>query len=92
MKPLRWSESKDEKLRKERGVGFQDVEKRLAEGEPLEVVVHPNPRKYPIQKFFVLDMAGYVYKVPFVESSEEIFLKTIIPDRKLRRRHGGGKA
>jgi len=32
-------------------------------------------------------MKGYVYLIPFVEDDETIFLKTIIPNRKVRRRY-----
>lgn len=32
---------------------------------------------------------GYVYLVPFVESEEEIFLKTIIPSRKATKYYRG---
>lgn len=31
---------------------------------------------------FVVNIDEYVYLVPYVETSEEIFLKTIIPSRK----------
>jgi hypothetical protein len=32
---------------------------------------------------------GYAYLVPFVESDEEIFLKTIIPSRKATKYYAG---
>jgi len=32
----------------------------------------------------------YVYLVPFVESEGEVFLKTIIPSRKAKKRYGVG--
>ncbi len=31
-----------------------------------------------------------VYLVPFVENSQEIFLKTIIPSRKMKKKYLGG--
>lgn len=42
-----------------------------------------NPVKYPNQKIFILRINDYVYYVPFIEDEEKIFLKTIIPSRKL---------
>jgi hypothetical protein len=32
-------------------------------------------------------MKEYVYYVPFVEDEEKVFLKTIIPSRKLAKEH-----
>jgi len=34
---------------------------------------------------FVVRIRGYAYLVPFVESKQELFLKTIIPSRKATR-------
>ena len=34
-------------------------------------------------------MEDYLYLVPFVESEEEVFLKTIIPSRKAKKKFGG---
>ena len=41
--------------------------------------------KYPNQRIFVIDVEGYAYLVPYVESDEHFFLKTIIPSRKATR-------
>ena len=57
----------------------------------LDNVKHPNPEKYPEQKIFVLSIDEYVYLVPYVESVEEIFLKTIIPSRKATKEYLGGR-
>jgi len=37
-------------------------------------------------------MADYVYLVPYIESPEEVFLKTIIPSRKFTKVYPGGGA
>lgn len=42
---------------------------------------------YPHQKIFVLEIERYVYLVPFIESENEVFLKTIIPSRKFTKRY-----
>jgi hypothetical protein len=34
-------------------------------------------------------MEDYLYLVPFVESEEEVFLKTIIPSPKAKKKFGG---
>ena len=51
---------------------------------PLE---NPNQRRYADQRVFVVNVQGYAYLVPFVESDTEVFLKTIIPSRKATRRY-----
>lgn len=84
-----WSATKDHKLRIERGVGFLDVVAAIAGGGLLDVLEHPNSAKYAGQRIFVVRCHDYVYLVPFVESGSEIFLKTIIPSRKMTRAYGG---
>jgi hypothetical protein len=54
-------------------------------GRLLDVLAHPNPRKYPRQKVLVVDIASYACLVPFVEEVDHFFLKTIIPSRKATR-------
>lgn len=48
----------------------------------LETIEHPNQDKYPGQKIATVMIDDYVYLVPYVQASEDIFLKTIIPSRK----------
>jgi len=36
---------------------------------------------------FVVDVEGYVYLVPYVETEESVFLKTIIPSRKMTKKY-----
>ncbi|TVQ22148.1 MAG: hypothetical protein EA383_15885 [Spirochaetaceae bacterium] len=46
--------------------------------------------QYPGQKILVVRIEEYVYVVPFVDSDEGRFLKTIIPSRKATRDYLGG--
>ena len=89
MKPYRWLTTKNEKLQAERGLTFEQLVVAIESGGLLDVVNHPNPRKYPRQLVFVVEVEGYVYLVPFVEEDEYYFLKTIIPSRKATRLHLG---
>jgi len=57
----------------------------------LAVVDHPNKARYPHQRIFVLNLGGYAHLVPFVETAEEIFLKTIIQNRQATKRCLGGE-
>ena len=58
----------------------------------LDTIVHPNQKQYPSQRLFIIDVEGYVCVVPFVEEEEVIFLKTIIPSRKMTKLYLGGGA
>ena len=49
--------------------------------------------KQLVQRVFVVELNNYVYYVPFVKAGDDLFLKTIIPSRKLTKeylRQGGG--
>ncbi|MCU0736049.1 MAG: hypothetical protein MUF20_11110 [Methylotetracoccus sp.] len=59
-------------------------------GNEVDIFEHPNQERYPGQKISVVLVEGYAYLVPFVESEEEIFLKTIIPSRKATKQYVGG--
>ena len=67
------------------------VLEKLLKGEILGRKSHPNKDKYPNQKIFILELDGYICYVPFVENKTEIFLKTIIPSRKLNKEHKGDR-
>ena len=91
MKRFNWNSEKNQQLIRERGISFEDVVFFILQGEILDNVRHPNPEKYPEQRIFVISIDEYVHLVPYVESSEEIFLKTIIPSRKATKEYLGGK-
>jgi hypothetical protein len=77
-----WSAEKNESLKLDRGVSFEEVVFHIERGDLLDVLEHPNQRRYPGQRIVVVDIRGYAYLVPFVESEREIFLKTAIPNRR----------
>jgi uncharacterized DUF497 family protein len=78
-----WDKKKNTKLIKERKVSFEIVVAYIQEGAVLDKVMHPNKTKYPNQKMYIIEIDEYVYVVPYIEDKEKIFLKTIIPSRKL---------
>jgi hypothetical protein len=80
-----YSHEKNLKLLRERGIGFEDVIVVLAGKGALTVIDHPNRRKYPQQKIYVLDIKGYIYLVPFDKDGDKIILKTVYPSRKMTR-------
>lgn len=89
MKIFSWSPEKNRRLRKERGIAFEEVLFHIAAGDILDVLEHPNLERYAGQKIYVLSIEDYAYLVPFVETDEEIFLRTIFPSRKATRQYLG---
>ena len=85
MKSFRWLPDKNDLLKQERGVSFEDITVAVEAGGLLEIVPHQNPTKYPRQKIMVVGVAGYAFLAPFVEEEDHFFLKTIIPSRKATR-------
>jgi uncharacterized DUF497 family protein len=83
MKVFEWNADKNERLREERGVTFEEVVFHILHDGLLDILEHPNKKKYPGQRIFVVDIEGYAYLAPFVETEESVFLKTIIPSRKM---------
>jgi len=86
-----WNHEKNEQLVRERGISFEEVVFHIERGDVLDVLEHPNDERYPEQRLFVVAVDDYAYLVPFVESEEELFLKTIIPSRKATKRYLGGR-
>jgi hypothetical protein len=72
-------------LRKERGVGFEDIVFHIERGDLLDILEHAN--RYAGQRLFVVRREDYVYLVPFVEDEHTVFLKTIIPSRKATKQY-----
>lgn len=87
MKPFRWNDDKNDALKAERGVSFENVVVAIESGGLLDIVSHPNQSRYPNQRILVLAWDGYVHLVPFVEEEAHFFLKTVIPSRKATRDH-----
>ena len=89
MKYFAWDAAKNAKLRKERGIGFEDIVFHIARGDLLDILEHPNPDRYAGQRIFVVRREDYVYLVPSVEDAQTVFLKTIIPSRKATKQYLG---
>ena len=85
MKPFRWNHEKNEMLKIERGISFEEMVLAIEAGGLLDELRHPNPEKYPNQSVLVVTLDGYVYLMPYVEEPDYYFLKTVIPSRKATR-------
>jgi len=90
MKHITWNPEKNKLLQAERNISFEDVVFHISIGGILDTFEHPNQEKYPGQLIHVIEIERYVYLVPFIESEDEVFLKTIIPSRKATKTYLGG--
>lgn len=86
----KWNHEKNQRLKAERGIGFEQIVMHIERGGVLDIVQHPDQTKYPKQQILVIEINKYVYLVPFVEGEKGRFLKTIIPSRKATRDYLGG--
>ena len=68
-------------------MSFEEALLAIEQGRLLDILEHPNTQKYGHQKIFVVEMRQYVYLVPFVDDGGEVFLKTIVPSRKLTKQY-----
>lgn len=91
-KTIRYSLEKNELLKVQRDISFEDVILALESGNLLDDLEHPNKEKYPNQNIFIIliEIKEYVYLVPYVEDDTSIFLKTIIPSRQMNKKYNKG--
>lgn len=85
MKYLNWSQEKNELLKAEREISFEEIALLIETGNILGIEENPG---HPNQKIYILEIENYAYIVPFVERENEIFLKTAFPSRKYTKRFG----
>ncbi len=83
----RWSSEKNEILLATRGISFLDVIKELENNGIIDHYKHPNTEKYPNQYIYVILLNDYVHYVPYIKENGNIFLKNIIPSRKLNKKY-----
>jgi hypothetical protein len=81
---FRWNEEKNEFLKRERNISFEEIVGYIKKGFVVDDKKHINSEKYPNQRIMFLDINGYIYEIPYIFDQGEgyFFLKTIIPSRK----------
>ena len=77
-----WSDDKNEWLKQERDISFEEVVFHIERGDVLNIV--PNP-SYRNQNMYVIRMRNYIWIAPFIQETSHIFLKTVYPSRKATR-------
>jgi len=80
MKKFNWNQRKNEKLKIEWEISFEEIVFAIENGGLLDDTEHPSRTN---QRLFVVLLNNYTYLVPYVKENENrVFLKTIIPSRK----------
>ncbi|MEA1911512.1 MAG: DUF4258 domain-containing protein [Spirochaetota bacterium] len=85
MKYLNWSSEKNEILKHERGISFEEIAFLIESGQIIGIEENPGRSN---QKMYVLEIENYAIIVPYVETDDEIFLKTAFPSRKYTKLYG----
>ncbi|AIE75606.1 MULTISPECIES: BrnT family toxin [unclassified Synechocystis] len=83
MYEFRWNSEKNEWLKQNRRVSFEQIVKAVQNDDVLADVENPNQEKYPHQYMLIVKISDYVYCVPYVKDGSTHFFKTIFPSRKM---------
>lgn len=83
MKEIRFNKLKSERLKKIRGVSFEEI----LDAELVCVREHPARKA---QRIMYFKHQGYIWMVPYTVERDHIFLKTLYPSRKYTKMHRGG--
>jgi hypothetical protein len=84
-----WNPTKNEWLKGERDISFEQIIIHLSRGDVWKVTDHPDQANYPGQKLYFVVIDNYIYIVPYMVEKDYIFLKTIIPSRKATKMYQG---
>ena len=71
--------------KKTRGLSFEEVAIQI-EAKKI-IAVEKNPRRNN-QNIYIIEIDDYAVVVPFIETENEIFLKTIFKSRKFSKKYG----
>jgi len=85
MKYLNWNSEKNDILKRERGISFEEIAYLIESDQVIGIEENPG---YPNQRMYVLEIDSYAIIVPYVENDDEIFLKTAFPIRKYTKKYG----
>lgn len=76
-----WDESKNDLLKKERDISFEEIAEKIINHDIMEILMNPKRKN---QHVFVISIREYTYGVPFIiDEHDNIILKTAYPSRKL---------
>ena len=81
---IEWDPVKNERLKKARGISFEEI----LEAKFIKREKHPSKE---LQERILVEWMDYIWVVPFVRTSDGIFLKTIYPSRKYTKQYREAK-
>lgn len=87
MKIFRWNHEKNEQLKIEREISFEEIVLAIEGDGLLDILKYPDETTYPNQPILVVVSDEYIYLVPCVEEADYYFLKSIIPGHKETRNY-----
>ena len=61
-----WDDEKNERLKRTRGVSFEEMVIAIEDGNVVDVLQHPNADRYPNQLVYLVEYKDYVFVVPFL--------------------------
>ena len=76
-----WDETKNERLKEVRGISFDLVLYHIHHNDLIDTVRHPDQRRYPGQRLYIVAINGYAYVVPFDRTGTVVTLRTVYPSR-----------
>jgi uncharacterized DUF497 family protein len=85
MKYLNWDSEKNKVLKQARGISFEEIAYLIESGQVIGIEENPG---HPNQRMYILEIDNYAILVPYVETDNEIFLKTAFPSRKYTKKYG----
>jgi uncharacterized DUF497 family protein len=77
-----WDPEKNEKLKRERGISFEEIALLLGAGSVWAITRHWNTEKYPNQRIFLIPIDGRIIAVPFVQNKDLFFSRPRSPQEK----------
>ncbi len=86
-----WDPEKNIWLKRERNISFERIIFHLSKGDVWKIPDHPDQTNYPGQKIYFVVIEDYVYLVPHIVENKYIFLRTIIPSRKVTKLYKEGQ-
>ena len=83
MQEIRWSLLKSERLKKTRGVSFEEI----IGAKLIGIKKHPSRKN---QNIMLFEYKRYIWIVPYIVEKDFIFLKTLFPSRKYTKEYRKG--
>ena len=75
MKQLLWNLVKSKRLKRTRGVSFEEI----IQSKLIGIKAHPKREQ---QNIMLFEYKSYIWVVPYVKQGDAVFLKTLFPSRK----------